>query len=127
DGHARPVGVVLRVQRALARRGRMGAASEARSDPVLRRRALGAAVLLALGVHALTKGPGRIAEMLWACHVASALIGVGLLTGRRAAYATGTLFLVSMGLPAYAIDLLAGARTTVTAVVAHAVPIVAGV
>ena len=65
-------------------------------------------------------------EMLWACHVASLLIAIGILAHRGWLVAVGTVFHLAVGVPAYAVDVIALGQTTLTSVLAHTVPPFAG-
>jgi len=86
-----------------------------------------ALVLGVLALHAAQKLEyGLLGEMLWACHVASFLIGVGLLTRRTWLIAVGTLFHLAVGAPAYLLDVMVLRTTTFTSFLVHAVPPVAG-
>lgn len=88
---------------------------------------LAALVLGVLALHALGKlEHGLLGEMLWACHVASLLVGIGMLTRRTWLIAIGTLFHLAVGLPAYLLDLIVLRTTTFTSVLAHTVPPMAG-
>jgi hypothetical protein len=88
---------------------------------------LGVLVLLAVGLHALTKADdGKLAEMLWACHVATTLIGLGLLAGAPRVVAVGFLFHAAIGCPAYLLDLIVSRTTTPTSVLVHALPLAFG-
>ena len=86
--------------------------------------------LLVLGAYALHAAHkfehGLFAEMLWACHVATLLIGLGLLTHNIAIVAVGTLFHVAVGFPAYLLDVIVLRSTTVTSVLIHTLPPLAG-
>jgi hypothetical protein len=86
-----------------------------------------ALVLGALGLHATHKLEHQVlAEMLWACHVASFLIGVGLLAPTVWLVALGTVFHVAAGFPAYVADVIALKQTTFTSVLVHVLPPLAG-
>ena len=64
-------------------------------------------LLGALGLHAV--GLARttsLAELLWACHVATLCMAVGVLFRRRAAVATGWLFHLAIGLPAWLVEIV---------------------
>jgi hypothetical protein len=90
-------------------------------------RALGIALLAALVLHAATKGQERLPELLWLCHVASALLAVGLLASVRWLVALGFLIHVGMGMPAFLIDVLFGQeRPSPTSWLVHLLPLVAG-
>jgi hypothetical protein len=86
--------------------------------------------LLVLGawtLHAAHKlEQGLLAEMLWACHVASFSIGLGLLTHQTWLVAAATLFHVAAGVPAYVLDMIVLRSTTVTSVLVHTLPPLAG-
>jgi len=76
-----------------------------------------------LSLHAFSKlERGHLGEMLWACHVASLLVGLGMLARQAWLVATGTLFHVGVGLPAYILDVVVLRSTTVTSVLVHVVP-----
>lgn len=90
------------------------------------RRGLGLALLAALVLHAATKGQARLPEMLWVCHVASALLAIGLLTSVRWLVAVGFLVHVGMGMPAFLLDVLFGERPSPTSWLVHLLPLVAG-
>ena len=82
-----------------------------------------ALVFGALLLHALTKlERGLLGEMLWACHAASLLVGLGMLARQTWLVATGTLFHLGVGVPAYVLDLVVLQSTTLTSVLVHLVP-----
>ncbi|MGH9602396.1 MAG: hypothetical protein ACRD24_08390 [Terriglobales bacterium] len=83
---------------------------------------LAAAVSLALALDAWTKGPGNLSEMLWACHWASLLIGLGLLAGSRSAVSAGLLFHLTLGIPAWLLGLLLTRELYPTSVLVHSLP-----
>jgi hypothetical protein len=60
----------------------------------------------------------RPGNLLWACHVAVALVGVGALLRLRGAVAVGTLVL-AVGLPLWAIDVAVGGEFFWTSVLTH--------
>jgi hypothetical protein len=86
----------------------------------------GALLLAALAVHTLAKGHGQAWEMLWACHVASTVLALGVLTGRALPSAAGFLFHVGMGFPGWLLDVIATRTTSVTSVVVHLLPLAVG-
>jgi hypothetical protein len=89
--------------------------------------ATAAAVLGVLALHAAHKlEHGLIGEMLWACHVASLLIATGILTRQIWLVAVGTVFHLAVGVPACALDVIVLQQTTVTSVLVHVVPPLAG-
>ncbi|HEU5072577.1 MAG TPA: hypothetical protein VFU02_00355 [Polyangiaceae bacterium] len=84
-------------------------------------------VLAAFALHAAHKlEHGLLAEMLWACHVASLSIGLGILLRRIWLVAVGTLFHVAVGIPAYVLDVIVLGTTTFTSVLIHTLPPLAG-
>ena len=94
-------------------------------------RALDAALgALALGCSALHTGNhlahgDHWSNALWACNVATVLVGVGLLARAPAANAIGLLW-VSVGLPLWLIDLAGGSPFLATSSLIHLPPILAG-
>jgi hypothetical protein len=87
------------------------------------RRALGILVLALLAVHAVELD--SLQELLYACHVATILIGVGLLAGSRALVGAGFLFHLAVGFPSWLLDALARS-TTISSVAVHVAPLAAG-
>lgn len=74
----------------------------------LARRLLACALLVLLAVHALGKQRAvMLPEMLWACHVASLLVAVGVLVSWQRPIAIGFLFHLGIGVPALALEILA--------------------
>ncbi len=67
---------------------------------------LGWAILITLGLYAAWRGP-LLPEMLWSCHVATALVGIGLITGSRRLVAAGFLFHAALGLPGFLLLVIA--------------------
>jgi hypothetical protein len=65
-------------------------------------------------------------QLLWACHVASALIAIGLVANVANVVAIGTLFHFGQGIPAYTLELLFGGSPSATSVLLHIVPIATG-
>lgn len=87
-----------------------------------------AGILAVLALHAAHKvSVGEsLQEMLWGCHVASLLIALGLLARRPALVATGFLFQLGIGLPAYLLDAFTSMSTPPTSALAHLVPTAVG-
>jgi hypothetical protein len=94
-------------------------------------------LLAALGLHAV--GLARttsLAELLWSCHVATAILAVGVLLRARVAVAAGWLFHLSIGLPAWLVEIVVtrgtfgaakvDAALAVTSTLVHLLPIVVG-
>ncbi len=95
--------------------------------PSRMQRGLAGAIFVSLALHALSKWPERLPEMLWVCYVASALLATGLLLGIPRLVGIGFLFQVAVGLPSYLLDLAATRTTTPTSVLGHVVPLAAGI
>jgi hypothetical protein len=91
-------------------------------------RVSGCVLFAALVLHALvTKLPyGLLPEMLFTCHVATALMAIGLLANRPALTGIGFLFHLSVGLWAYLLDVCATRTTMPTSVLVHVLPLVFG-
>ena len=87
---------------------------------------LGASLLVALGLHAGSKGWVLLPEMLWVCHIASFVLALGLLLGIPAFAAAGFLLHVSYGFPSYVLDVVATGVTTPTSVLVHGLTLVGG-
>lgn len=69
---------------------------------------LACAILVLLVAHALGKQRAvMLPEMLWACHVASLLVAIGVLVSWQRAIAIGFLFHLGIGVPALALEILA--------------------
>lgn len=89
---------------------------------------LGALLLAALAAHAAAKAEAGLplVEMLWACHLASAILAVGLLLRARRAVTLGFLFHLAIGMPAFLLDILHNRTTTPTSVLVHVLPLAFG-
>lgn len=86
-----------------------------------------AALLAALAAHAVfEKWPDKLPELLWVCHVATALMAVGLLARIRLLLAVGFLFHLAVGWWAWLLDVFATGTTTVTSTAVHVLPLVIG-
>jgi hypothetical protein len=59
-----------------------------------------------------------VSSVLWACTMASALIGVGLIARRPRPVAIGILWL-AVGIPAWLLDLAAGGELLLTSILTH--------
>ncbi len=90
-----------------------------RRDAVIRRIALG---LIAIGcyvLHAIVQtAAGTPENLLWACHAAALAVGVGLLLRIPMLVAIGTL-LLTIGVPAWLINLAAGGAFYPTSILTH--------
>jgi hypothetical protein len=67
------------------------------------------------GAHLLKNQPE---DLLWACHIGAALVGVGLLAGSARLNGIGVLFLI-LGTPLWIMDLLAGGEFLPTSCFTH--------
>jgi len=84
-------------------------------------------LVAALVAHAaIDKYPDKLAEMLWACHVMTLLMAVGVATRRGPLVAAGLIFHVAVGLPSYLIDVVATGFTAPTSVLVHVLPVAVG-
>ncbi|MFZ5892513.1 MAG: hypothetical protein ACOY0T_15745 [Myxococcota bacterium] len=80
---------------------------------------LGLGALFCYAIHAGSHVlAGRPAEVLWACHVASVLIGVGALAGNATLVAIGVLWL-AFGNPLWVLDLSTGGEFLPTSPFTH--------
>lgn len=68
---------------------------------------------------------GRAEDVLWVCHVAAAVIGIGLLAGWATGVAVGVTWL-AVGVPLWLLDLAAGGEFTPTSVLTHVGGLVIG-
>jgi hypothetical protein len=89
-------------------------------------RVLGLILAGAWVLHATTKFGGYLQELLWLCHVATALMVLGLLVGAHRVVAAGFLFHVGFGTMSWLLDILATHTTTPTSVLVHVLPLTAG-
>jgi hypothetical protein len=58
-------------------------------------------------------------EMLWMCHVAAAMLALGLMFNWRRLSAVGFLHALAVGIPIYALHLLAGGATSFLSMCLH--------
>ena len=92
-----------------------------------RDREFAVAILLALVAHAaLTKVPDLLPEMLYACHVASLILAIGLLTQRSILVGIGFVFHLGVGFPTWGLDIAVMQTTTPTSILVHVLPLLAG-
>jgi hypothetical protein len=80
---------------------------------------LAAAIIGLLILHAIPAPT----QLLWACHIASAVIAFGLAFEVPFMVAIGLVFHAGEGIPAYVIDLIANGETTLRSVLLHTIPI----
>jgi uncharacterized membrane protein len=85
-------------------------------------------VVAVLVAHAfVAKMPhGLLIEMLWACHVATSLMGLGILLQKKELVIFGFSFHLGAGMWGYFFDILATRATTWTSVLVHALPLAIG-
>ncbi len=81
---------------------------------------MAAAIVALLVLHARAWGAS---QLLWACHVASLGIAIGLVLGAPRVVAVGLLFHVGEGIPAYVIGWIADGHTTIRSFLLHTVPL----
>jgi hypothetical protein len=87
----------------------------------------GAAAIVCYGVHAafhLSRGEPQ--DLLWACHIAALLVGVGLLIRSADLNAIGLLW-SSFGTPLWILDLATGGEWIPTALLTHGAALAFGV
>lgn len=95
--------------------------------PPRARRAAAALCFLFYGAHAAyyaTHGQS-LANMLWACHLATLMIGIGLLSGVAWLNAVGLLWLC-LGLPVWLLDITNGGRFLPTSTLTHVGGLIVG-
>jgi len=90
-----------------------------------RYRWLGWAILATLALYAASRGP-LLPEMLWSCHVATALVGLGLILGSRRLVAAGFLFHAALGFPGFVLLVVAKQWFSVASAWVHVLPLAAG-
>ncbi len=86
---------------------------------------LGWGILIALALYAASRGP-LLPEMLWSCHAATALVGLGLVAGSRRLVAAGFLFHAALGFPGFVLLVVAKQWFSVASAWVHVLPLVAG-
>lgn len=82
-------------------------------------RAAGLALLALLAWHAADKPAELRWEMLYCCHLASALVALGFLTRRPAWVGAFGLFHLAVGLPGWLLDVAVAGTTTVSSALLH--------
>lgn len=90
-----------------------------------RSRWLGWGILATLALYAASRGP-LLPEMLWSCHVATALVGLGLVVGSRRMVAAGFLFHAALGFPGFLLLVLATKWFAAASAWVHVLPLLAG-
>jgi len=89
-------------------------------------RVLGVALVGALALHTASKGSAYVQEMFWLCHVATAVMAIGLLAGWHRVMAGGFILHVGFGTVGWLLDVVATRDTTVSSVLVHVLPLAAG-
>jgi hypothetical protein len=84
------------------------------------RLAIAALIGVLLVLHAMHWSPS---QMLWACHVASLIVAIGLALDLPRVLAVGMLFHAGQGIPAYILDLFLVGENSITSVLLHTLPI----
>lgn len=89
---------------------------------------VGFLILAVLVAHAVfTKWPfGLLPEMLYACHIATAILAVGVLFQKKELVVFGFSFHLGAGMWGYFSDIAATHTTTWTSVLVHVTPLVIG-
>ena len=90
-----------------------------------RYRWLGWGILATLALYAASRGP-LVPEMLWSCHVATALVGLGLITGSRRLVAAGFLFHAALGFPGFLLLVVAKQWFSAASAWVHVLPLASG-
>ena len=90
-----------------------------------RHRWLGWGILATLALYAVSRGP-LLPEMLWSCHVATALVGLGLILESRRLVAAGFLFHAGLGFPGFLLLVLATKWFAAASAWVHLLPLAAG-
>ena len=86
---------------------------------------LGWGILATLALYAWSRGP-LLPEMLWSCHVATALVGLGLILGSRRLVAAGFLFHAALGFPGFLVLVAAKQWISAASALVHVLPLAAG-
>jgi hypothetical protein len=89
---------------------------------------VGLVILAVLVAHAmLAKLPfGLLPEMLWACHVATTILALGVLLPKKELILFGFSFHLGAGMWGYLFDLVAMRTTTWTSFLVHVLPLAVG-
>lgn len=92
-------------------------------------RAVSVLIFAVLVAHAVVaKLPfGLLPEMLWACHVATAILALGVLLQKKELVLFGFSFHLGAGMWGYLFDLVAMRTTTWTSFLVHLLPLTVGV
>ncbi len=89
---------------------------------------VGLVLLVVLFAHAfVAKLPfGLLPEMLWACHVATTILAIGILLQKKELVLFGFSFHLGAGMWGFLFDLVAMRTTTWTSVLVHILPLAVG-
>ena len=88
--------------------------------PALVRLVIAVTIGALLVAHALTWAPSQI---LWACHVASLVIAIGMAFDNPKLIAIGMVFHAGQGIPAWMIDLFVTGENSLTSTLLHIIPL----
>lgn len=83
--------------------------------------AVAIAVLLVLHANAMS-----MSQMLWACHIASLILAIGLVLDMPKLIAIGMVFHTGQGIPAWMLDLFVIGDYSITSTLLHTVPLASG-
>jgi len=96
----------------------------------------GLLLLAALALHAYAYGRPNLPYMAWSCHVATTCMAIGMLARKRTPVAAAWLFHVSIGFPAWMVELVTtGAKfgapaiepgILASSIFVHCLPVIAG-
>jgi hypothetical protein len=86
---------------------------------------LGWGILATLALYAASRGP-LLPEMLWSCHAATALVGLGLVLNSRRMVAAGFLFHAALGFPGFLLLVVARQWFSAASAWVHLLPLLAG-
>ena len=86
---------------------------------------LGWGILASLALYGASRGP-LLPEMLWSCHAATALVGLGLVMGSRRLVAAGFLFHAALGFPGFLLLVVAKQWFSAASAWVHVLPLAAG-
>jgi hypothetical protein len=72
------------------------------------------------------RSPAPVAEVLWSCYWASALIAIGMMVDSELLVSAGFIFQVGVGGPAWTLGLIYGQDVQLPSVLLHVIPPLAG-
>lgn len=91
--------------------------------PVAIRLACALAIAVLLVLHAMAMS---LSQMIWACHIASLTMVIGLVLDQPKLIAIGLVFHTGQGIPAWMLDLFVVGDFSVTSTLLHTVPLASG-